>query len=142
MNELSTELNEWVILQHSGGKKYITEETAQRIIAGMGQGASGFKDSITGEWMTFSSISDVISMKEYYRRFPDKIPASSKEFEGEEIIPMTAEQIKKMQEGLLKGLKRFIDNRTAKGIASPNASAIYNHSLSKLQHSSQISSII
>lgn len=147
-NEISTQVNEWVIVQHSGAVKYITEELSQKIIEAMASGANGFKDLHTKEWMTFSTIADIISLEEYYRRYPDKALEERKEYkiEDDRYAGLTVEQIAELNQyrfkGLLKGLKQFIDEQLEKKITPKYAIAIYNEKLERYKKKFGVSQTI
>ena len=91
-------------------------------------GESGYK---------LSAISKNLSMKDYFEQYPEKRPEVKNEFviEDERYKNMTPEEIeasdKRRQEGLLRGLKRFIDEQSARGITALNALKIYEYALKK-----------
>lgn len=128
---ISTTVKTHVILQHSGAVEYITSHQADLVINGLAVGAKGFKNAETGEWMTFSSISDVMSVEKYYEKYPAKRPEWSPELTLiEDEKPLTEKEQTEANErrnhGIAKGLRQFIAEAETKGENPLNAKAILN----------------
>jgi hypothetical protein len=137
--ELSTEVNQCVILQHSGGVEFITQKQSELITQSISQGLKGIVRENGKGYLSFSSIADIMTLEKYYDKFPDKRPEQARNVFEEHYggtrdytpIEITAEQHQDQFRGILRGLKSYIDEELARGITPKHAIALYEQKLAK-----------
>ena len=92
---------------------------------------------IDGARYAGSSMNMVLPQDKFFELYPDKRPETRNEFtiEDERFLNMSPEEIsasnKRRQQGIMRGLKKFIDQQEAKGKVVLNARAIYERALTK-----------
>lgn len=130
--ELSTEVSEKsIIIFHDRSKKWISSKQAEAIYSMSGSTQKGV--TIDGSFYTFSSISKILSVQDFYQQFPDERPEETPEWKKEDHVSLS-EQVNRTPEslsGLLKGLKRYIDMELSKGNTPKNAISLYDEKLKK-----------
>ena len=130
-------MENYVIVFFDKTTKYVTKEQADFIMAQSGN--SELKGITIGKsYYKFSGISKIQELDEYYAENPDERPITPTVFQEYyngtreyEPVERTAEQYKDMFSGLLKGLKKFIDEELGKKITPKNAIAFYTNKLDK-----------
>jgi hypothetical protein len=110
MNKLSTKVDEQsVIVFHDKSKKWVTKAQAEHIFnASCEPGQKGIL--IDGSFYTFSAISKILSLKDFYDQFPDERPAETRnQFEdvygsvgNQQIRKPTGRAKEMMVEGFIK----------------------------------------
>ena len=112
MNKLSIKVEEQsVIVFHDKSKKWVTKAQAEHIFnASCEPGQKGIL--IDGSFYTFSSISKILSLKDFYDQFPDERPAETRNQFEEQYGSLGNQQIRKptgrAKELMLSGLATYI----------------------------------
>ena len=117
---LSTEVFTHIIIFFDGSIRNISKERYETILH-QSCLPNSKKFVLDGKLYSFGDVKKLYTLNDYYEEYPDKIPPKSDIFQAKEVIPLTIEQIKNNQRGLMRGLKQFIDEQTALGIKTPNA---------------------
>lgn len=108
--QLTTEVNECVIIQHNGGIEFITEKQALAITEAMTRGSKGIARENGKGYLFFSSIADIMTVDKYYEKFPDKRPEEPRDtftdiygsIGNQQIRKPTQKGIELMKKGFLK----------------------------------------
>jgi len=129
--QLSTELKTNVIIFHDKSKVFITNQ--QKDLCYSEVASRSGKIIIDGQMYSLSNMAKVLSIEDFYQQYPEERPPERKEFDNEEVIPMTPEQVKNMRKGLMIGLKRYIDEQKAQGKEPKTAKIIYERKLTNFQ---------
>lgn len=124
---LTTDPKTSIIIFHDKSNIFISEEQKNTLYSE--PVVKSGKIIIDDQMYSLSSMSKVLSLDEFYRQYPDKAPEYRKEFNVEDVIPMTEEQLRNMRRGVMKGLKQFIDEEVAKGGKPVKAKEIYDNRL-------------
>ena len=69
---LTTEVNNQVIIFHDGSRLFVTDKQVEKITEQIQLGQKGIW--INKNYYTFSSISKIISLKDFYDQYPDQMP--------------------------------------------------------------------
>jgi hypothetical protein len=109
---LSTEVKESVIIFFDGSRKFVTKNQADFIITE----STGSKKGIVidGSFRTFSSISKVLAISEFYQEYPEEQPNLIQRWEEpREYISIEKKAWSKTKwlKGLIAGLKEYIDEK-------------------------------
>jgi hypothetical protein len=109
-----------IILFHDKSKKEISDEQYAKLIQSSVSGVKGIE--IGGSFYTFSSIAKIPKKEDFEREYPEEAPEARNVFQelyGDTRDYKPLEQTTKNEQnqarGILKGLKKFIDEEMAKG---------------------------
>ena len=135
MNEVSNNVLTHIVIFHDGSKKHINESQASLLF----QASTGNKKSITTPQLgmiTFSSISKILEIKDYYEQYPAETPSRLQEFKPEsrkeyKTIEEMALSDESRRNGLIIGITKFIQSEEKKGRNPVNAKAILERWLNK-----------
>ncbi len=125
MNELSTQVQDHVIIFHDGARKFITKQQAALLF----QNPSKTITTPQLGFISMPSIARIIEIEEFYSQFPDERPEYRPEFKPEprETYKSIEEQSLgdvRRRSGLVRGLQLVIDEEDAKGRPAMNAREI------------------
>lgn len=74
---------------------------------------------ISGNIINTASISKILSVSEFYEQYPDKKPVVRKEFNANSFIVKRLENEKAPLEGMIRGLKKYINSNENQGTGNP-----------------------
>ncbi len=110
-NSLTTFSTKYIIVFHSGSIMEITGEQHETVLEQSTQ-PNARLINIDNQSINFASISQILSLHEYYKQYPDKIPEQRDIFKPETLEELSEEASKESEiekcKGLIKGLKRYI----------------------------------
>jgi hypothetical protein len=114
--ELSTEVNQCVIIQYSGAVEFITEKQAEYINQGILQGSKGITREGGKGFLFFSSIADMMTLEKYYEKFPDRRPETPRNKFEDLYGREGSEQIRQPTEHAKEQMRRgFIEYHLGQG---------------------------
>lgn len=114
----------YIILYHNGGKKWVSQQQAIQISKAMDNPANKFVDIGEEAKIAISSISQILSEREYKEQYPEQEQEYSQVFREQfpqlgagdrsqyESIDKQAMRTKKGREQLIAGLQRYIDENS------------------------------
>jgi|TARA_R100000501_G_C2589266_1_gene89862 hypothetical protein len=108
---ISTEVRDCVIIFHDGAKQFVSAAQAETILRQSTQpGARGI--TVNASYISFGSISKILTIEEFYSQFPSEIPEKPKEYNAE--WPDRTDQewdtyFARMKTGIIRGLQRYCD---------------------------------
>ncbi len=132
MTQLSTEQKNKVIIFHDGSKLFITSQQEELIYQISGTPTKHIR--IDGNMYAFSTMAKIIDLKDYYDQYPEQRPETREEIKIEtdnRTLEQIAESSKENYQGLLKGLKQFIDEEITKGVTPKHAIELFNSKVSR-----------
>lgn len=124
--ELTTKILDHVIIFWDGSKKFITQGQHDFLV----QNSDGTKKTfpLDNQLYSFSSISKLLTLKEFYDQYPDQMPETRPQLNVEEVKPMSLDEQAKhnqaVRNGLIQGLEREIAIAEARGEDRTAARAI------------------
>jgi len=118
-NELSTEVNKFMMLFVDGSKKGITQKQYDNIKQLMDAGIKGVEIKDFG-YIAFHSISRMLDINEYYKIAPEEERPAPKLKELKYETPIrNLENYKEGLKGMIKGLESYIFSTKYQGTQAP-----------------------
>lgn len=114
---------EYVIIFYDGSQLLVSKEIIAQINDPKNRHIEEFK--IGSSTYARSSIAKKLSLDDYFKQYPQERPEERQEWKYQEIKPMTAEEYKRMNNRMLAGLQKFIDENRKKGIEVLKAEQMY-----------------
>lgn len=120
----TTQVRFGVIINHDGSKVFVDEEEYKTIwqdSANSQKRGIGLKNKT---FVAFSSIAKLLTIDEFYKQYPQELPAPQKDMSPYVSIEKCALSSEERKNGLIRGLKQFIAGEEAKGIIPLKAKAM------------------